>query len=267
MRRAVRAARRRLAPHDLMLLAAGLTFYAAIAVVPLFLVMVFLASRIAGEGAVRDMGLMLSSLAPEELGFAENLRVLLDAGIGLKPLAVVAAVVVATTYGEGLTRVLDRVADHVRPRKGLRGRVRALALLAILPLLGLGGLLVGTRVPDLVGFGRGLGPALLGVYLSFWVLWIACTLLLAVTYRAFTAVPLPTPGLLVGAAAAGSFLAGMSMGWLVLLDFGIEVGRAYGGSEELGAVVLFVLYLFLVQIVSVVGYALALSVGERAADG
>lgn len=40
-------------------------------------------------------------------------------------------------------------------------------------------------------------------------------------------------------------------------------GRAYGGSELLGGVVLTVLYLFLVQFVLLVGYALTLQIEAR----
>jgi hypothetical protein len=78
-------------------------------------------------------------------------------------------------------------------------------------------------------------------------------------------VRLGTGGLLLAAAGTGSFLAGMSLGWVVVLDAGVAVGRAYGGSEELGAAVLFAVYLFLVQLTCLTGYAWALALDD--ADG
>ncbi|QBI18460.1 hypothetical protein ER308_02005 [Egibacter rhizosphaerae] len=99
---------------------------------------------------------------------------------------------------------------------------------------------------------------LLAAGLSFWAAWLGGWVVLAVTYRAFTPVPVALGPLLVASGATGSFLAGMSLGWVLLLEIGVEVGRAYGGSEELGAAVLFLLYLFLVQLTCLVGYSWAL---------
>jgi membrane protein len=272
-RRVVRSlpqTRQRLADHDLLLLAAGLTFYALIAVVPLLLIAVFLAGAVLGHAEVQGLAQRLGELAPEQLGFSARLVELAAAAAALSPLAVVAALIPATTYGEGLSRAFDRLAGVQTRRKGLRGRLRAVALLGTLPLLVLGAFATVAVLPDLLGVGR--GSALLGAYLTFWVAWIGGALLLGVTYRAFSPVTLGTGGLLLAAAGTGSFLAGMSLGWVVVLDAGVAVGRAYGGSEELGAAVLFAVYLFLVQLTCLTGYAWALALdaapgGRSGRDG
>lgn len=248
-----------------MLLGAGLTFYALVAVVPLLLVAVFLAGVLIGHGQVIELAERLADLAPEGLGFSARLTDIARAGASLSPLAVAAALIPATTYGEGLLRAFDRLAGVRTRGKGLRGRLKAIALLGTLPLLVLGALAVVAVLPDLLGGGR--GRTVLGGYFAFWAAWIGGTLLLAVTYRAFSPVPLCTSGLLWASAGTGSFLVGMSLGWVVVLEVGVEVGRAYGGSEELGAAVLFAVYLFLVQLTCLVGYAWALALCATSPGG
>lgn len=262
--RSVPRTRQRLAEHDLLLLAAGLTFYAAISVVPLLLVAVFLAGSVLGADQVHQLAQRLAELAPEGVGFAARLVGLVRAGVALAPVAVVAALIPATTYGEGLLRALDRLAGVRTRRKGLRGRLKAIALLGTMPLLVLGAFGVVAVLPGLIATGS--GSALLGGYLTFWAAWIGATLLIGVTYRAFSPVPLATSGLLWASAGTGSFIAGMSLGWVVVLEAGVEVGRAYGGSEDLGAGVLFAIYLFLLQLACLVGYAWALEL-SRASRG
>ena len=258
--RSVPATRRRLASQDLLLLGAGLTFYAGIAVIPMLLIAVFLAGAVLGHAQVRDLSQMLAGFAPAGLGFSARLVELAQAAAGLSPLAVIAALIPATSYGEGLTRAFDRLADVDTSSKGLRGRLKSVALLGALPLLTMGAFGVVAVLPAMLG--EGLGRQVLGGYLTFVAAWIGGTLLLAVTYRAFSPVPLTTDGWLWSSAGTGSFLAGMSMGWVAVLEVGVDVGQAYGGSQELGAGVLFAVYLLLVQLTCLVGYAWALELSD-----
>lgn len=244
-----------------MLLAAGLTFYAAIAVIPLLLVTVFLLGLVLGHDTVQQLAGQMAELAPEGLGFAARLVGLAEAATELSPLAVVAALVPASTYGEGLLRAFDRLAGVDTRGKGLRGRVQAIVLLATLPLLVLGALVAVAVLPGMLGVGAGWTA--LGAYVTFWLAWIGGAVLLSVTYRAFSPVRLRTSAWLWASVGTGSFLAGMSLGWVLVLEVGVEVGQAYGGSEQLGAGVLFAVYLFLVQIVCLVGYAWALALSEH----
>jgi membrane protein len=257
----LRSTRSRLRGHDPVLIAAGLTFYAVIAVVPLLVVALAVAGLVLGTdrlvGAMRE----LAALAPAHLGFDEQLVALAVAAEDLGALTIAAALVPATTYGEGLLRAFDRIAERSTRRKGLRGRVRALALLGVLPLLVLGALLAVAVLPGMLGMG--LPSLLLGLYLTFLLAWAGGTFLLAVTYRAFSPLPLTARATLWAAAGTGSFLAGMSLGWVAVLEFGVDVGEAYGGAEAIGALVLFAIYLFLVQGVCLTGYAWALELDER----
>jgi membrane protein len=248
--------------HDLVLFAAGLTFYAAIAVVPLLLIAVYLAGLVLGEDTVGRLGSELADYAPENLGLADALRALADVGPRLGILSVLAALVPATTYGEGLARTFDGLADRAHRRgRGVRGRLKSLLLLAALPPVVAAGTLGVTVLPDLLGF----GPAarVLGVYATFWLGWISSALLLAVVYVAFTPDPLGWRSVFWGAASTGSFLTGMSLGWVLFLQFDVAVGRAYGGSTAIATGVIAAVYLFLVQIVLLTGYVLTLHLAVR----
>lgn len=256
-----RAVMGRLGRHDLVLLAAGLTFFAMIAVVPLLLVALWATGLLIGSEQLAVLFQRLLAYAPEALGFRDRLASLAEIGSSLSLLAFVAALVPATSYGEGLVRAFDRLAEEESRAKGVRGRLLSLLLLAVLPLLVLTGLAAVATLPDLLGFGP--FAQVLGVYLTFLVCWAAATALLAVTYRWFSPVTLDWRPLLWGAASTGSFLSGMSLGWVLVLRFGVSVGRAYGGSALAGQLVLFAIYLYLVQAVCLVGFALTLELVER----
>ncbi len=55
----------------------------------------------------------------------------------------------------------------------------------------------------------------------------------------------------------------MSLAWVALLGADIDFARAYGGSQAVAAVVLAAIYLFLVQLVTLVGYVLTLRLAAR----
>lgn len=107
--------------HDLALYAAGVTFYAIIALVPMLLVGLWLAGLLAGEGTVRAFAGSLAGLLPAQL---DATRSLAEAGTRLSPPRVLAALLPATLYGEGLVRAFDRLSAHGdRGRRPLRGRL------------------------------------------------------------------------------------------------------------------------------------------------
>ena len=53
----------------------------------------------------------------------------------------------------------------------------------------------------------------------------------------------------------------MSLTWLFLLRFGVDVGIAFGDSDLLGTVVVAAVYLYLVQVVLLGGYILSMLLG------
>ncbi len=224
--------------HDLLLYAAGLTFYAALGLVPLLL----LASKAA-----------TLVLSPESVAAV---------GSRLRPSAVVAAVVPASLYSEGFVRAFDRLSARGRRRnRTARGRLFAPLLfaassLALVVALAVGGSLAGS-------LGRGPGARVLGVYLAFLLLWVLSTGVLALLYRVFSSERPAAGALVLGAAATGSFLAGMSLGFVLVVRLATGVGTPYGGNAALGAASVLGFLLYLSHIVVLVGFALTLRLDAR----
>jgi membrane protein len=245
--------------HDLPFYAAGLTFYAAIAVVPLLLVAWFVTSRVLGDEVVRTLTLALAEYAPTSLGLREGVRSLGEVGPRLGIASLAAALIPATSYGDGLVRALDRIAERDRRAKGLRGRGLALVFVAALPPVVMGELGAVAALPGALGFTGRFN--LVSVAVAFAVGWVSASLLVGVLYRAFSPRPIRLGALALGAALTGSFLAGMSLTWLFLLRFGVDVGIAFGDSDLLGTVVVAAVYLYLVQVVLLGGYILSLILG------
>ena len=120
----LRGAAEQLHGRDVALIAAGLTFYAGIAVVPLLLVAFSLTALLTSAERVRELGDRLAQLLPPELGAPGALRTLADAGTGLDLLGFVLALLPLTFYGEGLRRALLRFTPRQDRLTGWRGRLR-----------------------------------------------------------------------------------------------------------------------------------------------
>lgn len=241
--------------HDLVFYAAGLTFYAAIAVVPLLLVAWSVTSLVLGEDVVRTLTLALAEYAPTSLGLQEGVRSLGEVGPRLG-IASLAALIPATSYGDGLVRAFDRVAERDRRAKGLRGRLLGLVFVAALPPVVMGELGAVAVLPDALGFTGQFN--LVSVAVAFVVGWLSASLLVGVLYRAFSPRPIQAGPLALGATVTGAFLSGMSLTWLFLLRFGVDVGIAFGNSDLLGTLVVAAVFLYLVQVVLLGGYVLSL---------
>lgn len=249
---------RRAQGHDLALLAAGLAFYAGIAIIPLLLFGLYGAGLVIGEDQVMSRVDRLADFAPATLGVPALVRALGEMGPRLGIPSLIASVITATTYGEGMLRAVDALEDRRRGNRTLAGRIRVLPYVGVFPLVTVAGLLTVAALPDVLGGGR--SGQVLGVYLTFWVGWLSATALLIVLYRLFATRPLHWTATVLGSLATGSFLAGMSLGWVLVLRYGIAVGQAFGGSAELGRTVLFAVYLLLVQTVVLIGHLLVQSI-------
>lgn len=252
--------------HDLLFYAAGLTFYAAIALIPLMLITLWLVGVLIGPDAVRRLALPVAALLPRNNGARAAAQALVQAAAALPFVAVIASIVPGTLYGEGLARAFDRLSGTAGTRaRGLRGRISLLAVLWLLPLLALAALIVGRGIMSAVGTGTGggTGRIVLGVYLTFLVGWLTLTALLVVVYRAFgSARPRPR-AMLWAAAATGSFVAGSSLGYVLFLGIRVDIGIAYGGSTPAAAVAIAALFLYLEHIVVLAGYVLVLRLDVR----
>jgi membrane protein len=248
--------------HDLVFYAAGLTFYAAIAVAPLLLVAWFVTSLVLGDNLVTTLTLALAEYAPTSLGLQDGVRSLGEVGPRLGLAAFAAALIPATSYGDGLVRALDRIAERDRRAKGLRGRLLGLVFVAALPPVVMAELGAVAVLPGALGFTGRFN--LVSVAVAFVVGWLSAGLLVGVLYRAFSPRPIQAGPLALGAVVTGAFLSGMSLTWLFLLRFGVDVGVAFGDSDLLGTLVVAAVFLYLVQVVLLTGYVLSLVVARVA---
>ncbi|NJC14148.1 hypothetical protein F4558_003974 [Micromonospora profundi] len=134
-KRITSAAFRPVRGRDLSLHAAAITFYGAIAVVPVALLAIWLTSLVAGADRVRRLTSYAVEALPTAIGAPRAVEALVDAGVELTPLLALASLLPASLYGEGLRRAFVSVAaprtdEHL---VGWRGRLLLLPLLAPAP--------------------------------------------------------------------------------------------------------------------------------------
>lgn len=249
-----RDVRERVRRHDLPLIAAGLTFYAAVGVVPLLLVAVRLATIVLGANRMQADLHHLDLLLPDSGRGAVAL--LAERGPRLPLTWALAAVLPIGLYGEGLVRAFARLSPERVRRRVLRGRLTAACALVVVPLALLFAVLALEALRGRVGL-------LLGVYLTFLVAWAVASAGLAVGYRALTPASPRAFALAWSAAAAGSVVAGFGLGFVLLLSLGLDLGAAYGGQADLAVAALAGVWAYGLHLVVLAGYALALSVDAR----
>ncbi len=248
--------------HDVALYAAGVTFYAAIGLVPMLLLALWLAGLVAGEESVAAMARELASHLPTNLGAERAATGLADTGSRLGPGPALAALVPATLYGEGLVRAFDRLSVRGdEGRRSLRGRLGSLVIVAFSPVLLLAGLSITNWLSGALG--DGLGPRLLGIYLAFLVGWVSLSVLLMFAYRGLAPQRPGLRALLWGALGTASVLSGFSLGWVLFLGIRLPLARAFGGSVPLAALAVSLFWLWLLHLIVLLGYVVTLQLAAR----
>jgi len=162
----------------------------------------------------------------------------------------------ATTYGAALARAFTAVAPQAQHRiRGWRGRLLALGLIAMLPLVVFCGLAAIFLVPQVVGQG-----ALLTVALGVGSLLVLGTLI-GVLYAMFRLRDTSLGDVVVGAAVATGLVGVATAGYLVYLQFA-DFTQRYGATG-LATAVLLGLWLLLANAALLVGYRLMLKRAAR----
>ncbi len=252
---------RALRGHDVALYAAGVTFYAGIALVPSVLVSVWLAARLVGAARVRELGRSLAEALPDQLGAPHVAEATVAAGLRLPVAVAVAVLLPATFYGEGLRRAFVSLTDARDRLVGWRGRAAVLPLFVPAPVLLLAVLLVTPTLARL--FSSGGASVLLAIVIAFLTDWVVLSLTLTWVYRVVSPA---RPGWLAslwGGAVTGSFVAGFVQGFVLFLSLPLRLGVPFGGFTEVGGMVAVGLWLYLLHVLVLVGFVLTLRIDAR----
>lgn len=256
-REAARDGLARAGQRDLSLHAAGLTFYAGIALVPSLLVAVWGASVLVGGARVDRLAAALADALPAELGAPAVARDLVRRGADLSLLTALLALLPASLYGEGLRRALGSLAGRRERLPGWRGRLGVVPLVLVTPVLVLCLLLATPRISALVSAGG--GQTLLGIWLAFLVDWLAVSPVLAYVYAAVTPAGLPVRWALLAGFTVGSFVAGFAEGFVLFLSLPLDLGAPFGGADVVGAMVAVGFWLWVLHSFVLLGYSVTLS--------
>jgi membrane protein len=259
--------RRRLQGRDLALIAAGLTFYAGIAVVPLLADTLWLTARLTSPATVRALGGRLADLLPGQLGAPGAVQQLVAAGVGLTPLQAVLALLPMSLYGEGLRRALLRFSRSRHDTlTSWKGRLLALPLLAVTPLLLYPLLLVGRVMADLADAG-GAGHTVARIALGYYSVLAVLTVPLVWGWKVVAGGRVRWPALVGGALFTAACLSGFLQGFVLFLSLPLRLGAPFGGLTGVGATVAVGLWLYLLHLVLLVCWLLTQSLDERLARG
>jgi membrane protein len=253
--------RRRLEGRDLALIAAGLTFYAGIAVVPLLVLAFAVTARLSSPERVQGLGSRLAELLPAELGAPAAVSRLVGAGIDLSLVGGLLALVPISLYGEGLRRALLRFSGRREGLTALRGRLAALPVVVVAPALLYPLLLTVPVMADLAATG---GPAATvgRIAVGFYAVLAALTLPLAWGFRVVGAGRMGWSALAAGALLTAACVSGFLQGFVLFLALPLDLGAPFGGLTVVGGVVAVGLWLFLLHLVVLGGWLFTQSLDE-----
>jgi membrane protein len=258
--------RARLRGRDTALIAAGLTFYAGIAVVPALVLALGLTSWLTSPDTVRDLTDRLAEVLPAELGAPDALARLARAGTGLGPLEAVLTLLPISLYGEGIRRALLRFTPASDRFTAWRGRLLSLPLLLVAPLLLYPLLLVGRLLADLADT-PGAAAAIGGFAAGYYSVLAALTLPLIWVFRVIAAGRLRWAAVVVGALLTAASLSGFLQGFVLFLSLPLDLGAPFGGLTVVGGVAAVGFWLFLLHFVLIAGWLFTEALDARLRRG
>ncbi|MCZ2861097.1 YihY/virulence factor BrkB family protein [Blastococcus sp. VKM Ac-2987] len=225
----------------------SLAFYALVSLPPMVLLGFWVAGLAVDESALQDLGTEVGDQAPEQLPVADILRGLIDVAAQTGPVAALAAIWPATTYGAALARAFSTIAPQSERRmRGMKGRLLALVIIAVLPLAVFSGLAALYLVPRLLGPGLALRLALGAGAL------LLVGLIIALIYGLFGLWETRWHDVAIGAATAVGLVALTTGGYLVYLEYADFTDRY--GPTALATAVLLGLWLLLGNAALLAGY-------------
>jgi len=256
----------RLRGRDTALIAAGLTFYAGIAVVPALVLALGLTSWLTSPETVRDLTGRLAEVLPPELGAPDALARLAEAGTGLSPVDAVLTLLPISLYGEGIRRALLRFSPASDRFTAWRGRLLSLPLLLLAPLLLYPLLLAGRVLADLATT-PGAGAAIGGFATGYYSVLAALTVPLIWVFRVIAAGRLRWRAVITGALLTAASLSGFLQGFVLFLSLPLDLGAPFGGLTVVGGVAAVGFWLFLLHLVLIAGWLFTGALDERLRRG
>lgn len=240
--------------RDLAAVAAGLTYFAALGVVPWLLLAVWGAALLTSPATVGGLLADLRLLVPPEMGARPVYDALVRAGLELGPWGALVTIIPATFYGEGLRRACLRLSPRHDRFTGWRARLALLPLVLAVPVLALGVFAAAPLLADLArtgGFGGTSGQIVVAFHLSF----VAIGVVVTWGFRVVAPGGPGWPATLLGAFGTAAVLAGFLQGFLLFLALPIDLGIPFGGLDVVGATVAIALWMFVLHILLLVGWA------------
>ena len=253
--------RRRLVGRDLALSPPGLTFYAGIAVVPLLVLAFALTSLLTSDRdgrAARRTGCRTCSRRRWAPGRVERL---VQAGVELDLLGGLLALLPMSLYGEGLRRALLRFGGRREAVTAWRGRLAALPLLLLAPVLLYPLLLAAEVMADLADTG-GVGATIGRIAVGFYSVLFALTVPLAWGFRVVGGGRVRLRALLAGALFTAACVSGFLQGFVLFLSLPLDLGAPFGGLTVIGGVVALGVWLFLLHLVVLIGWLTTLALDD-----
>ena len=220
-----------------------------------------LTARLTSPERVAELGDSLAQLLPAELGAPDAVSRLVEAGIELTPLGGLLALLPMTLYGEGLRRALLRFSTRREGMTGWRGRLAALPVLLMTPVLLYPLLLTVPVMADLAETG-GLGANLGRIAVGFYAMLAALTIPLAWGFQVVGAGRVRWSALAAGALFTAACVSGFLQGFVLFLALPLDLGAPFGGLVVVGGVVAVGLWLFLLHLVVLCGWLVTQSLDE-----
>jgi membrane protein len=239
---------------DILMLAAGLAFYATVSLVPLVLLVLSIVSMILGDQRVKELADVIGRTAPKNLGADQFVRHFATAAARTSIVALLTGLWPATSYGAGLVRAFDDLSPTKdRKAQGLRGR--GLVLIVLIPVFVLGAL-VGSYVASRALGSSGIG-IVAGMVLALVAGFLGAAAGLLLIYWIFPPVRLGWRGILTATAVTAGATAVLSLIFTLYLTLGANFEEHYATSG-LGVFILAAVWLFLANVMLLVGYRIAL---------
>jgi membrane protein len=243
---------------DILLLSGGLAFYATVSIVPLVLLILSIVSLVLGDQRVHQMATAVGKAAPKNLSVDRFIEQIGKVATRTSVVAFITGLWPATAYGAGLSRAFnDLTPSKQQGARGMRGR--GLLLVVLLPVFVLGALLgsyagskalgssaAGRVAGAVVALGTGFGGGAVGLMLI---------------YRIFPPVRLRWRSVWVATWTTAASLTFLSLGFVLYL--GLANFQEHYATSGLAAFILLAVWVFLAQILMLVGYKLALEREDR----